>query len=126
MRRIVLRAALCLLCACSLEIAGPSHSYFGTWHLRSINGQPLPYEDGSGLVVVSQQITIKRDHTFSGNDNQTSAGQQVGRSYSGTCSLKSASQLVCRLTDGSEFGFIWEGDSLYTALPSGFSFVLRR
>jgi hypothetical protein len=126
MRRVVLIGLLSALGACSLDSTGPSHSYFGTWHLRTLNGQALPYDDGTGLVIVSQEITIEKNGSFSSDASSTFQGQQVGRSYSGSCALKTATQLICTVTDGSEFGFVWQGDSLFTAVPSGGASVYKR
>jgi hypothetical protein len=91
-----------------------------------VNGQRVPYDDGAGLLIVSEVITIEKSGSFSTQANSTFQGQQVGRSYSGSCSFRPPIQLICTATDGSAFGFVWQGDSLFTAVPSGFASVFSR
>jgi hypothetical protein len=126
MRRIVLFLLSGSLSACALDSTGPASAYAGTWHLRSVNGQALPYDDGAGFVIVSNELTIRPDGSFSHDENATFNGQQIGRSFSGTCALRQPTQLVCTVTDGSELGFVWQGDSLFTASPGGFAGVYKR
>src|SRR5215467_5688098 len=114
---ILLLALLGPLSACSLDNTRPSESYAGTWNLRTINGQTLPYNDGAGTVIFSQEITIQEGGAFSSHDSSTLNGQQIGRSLSGSCAFNAPIQLLCTVTDGSAYGFVFQGDSLYTAVP---------
>jgi hypothetical protein len=125
-RCTVLFALVGSLFACSLDNTRPSDSYVGTWHLRTVNGQPLPYDDGAGSITVSQEITIQKHRSFSGDATSILSGQQVVSSYSGSCAFNAPIQLICTVADGSAFGFVWQGDSLYTAVPSGFLSVYKR
>jgi hypothetical protein len=123
---ILLLALLGPHSACSLDSTRPSDSYVGTWNLRTINGQTLPYSDGAGLVIISQEITIQKGGSFSSNASSTLNGQQIGRSLSGSCAFNAPIQLLCTVTDGSAFGFVFQGDSLYTAVPTAGISVYRR
>ena len=108
------------------DIFGPTNNYQGTWHLRTINGQPLPFYYGSGDVALSATLTIQKDGSFKDEDSSTVNGQPLVQSYQGSCTLKAPTQLICDVTPGYGFGFVWQGDSLYTAVPSGFLSVYKR
>jgi hypothetical protein len=52
------------LAACSVDSTGPNGSVAGTYDLRTINGQSLPYTFSSGLRLTSDQLTLFRDGTY--------------------------------------------------------------
>jgi hypothetical protein len=110
------------------DISGPRDSYVGTWHLRTINGQSLPFDDGSGYVTLSATLTIQKNGSFEDEDSSTVNGQPRVQSYQGSCTLKAPTQLICDVTPGYGFGFVWQGDSLYTAVSTipGFLSVYKR
>jgi len=124
LRAIVVTATV-VVAGCT-DISGPSDSYVGTWHLRTVNGQPLPFDYGGGSVALSQAFTIQKDRSFEEEDSSTVNGQPLVHSYRGSCALKAPTQLICTATDGGGWGFVWRGDSLYTAPPSGFLTVYKR
>ena len=64
MRRLVMLALASTLAACSTDSTGPSGSITGTYTLRTIDGQPLPYTFSSGLRLTSDQITLRTDGTY--------------------------------------------------------------
>ena len=64
MRRLVMLALASTLAACSTDSTGPSGSVTGTYTLRTIDGQPLPYTFSSGLRLTSDQITLMTDGTY--------------------------------------------------------------
>jgi hypothetical protein len=66
MRRLVLfaLASTLALAACSTDSTGPNGSVSGTYTLRTINGQSLPYTFSSGLRLTSDQLTMNRDGTY--------------------------------------------------------------
>jgi hypothetical protein len=64
MRRLVMLALAGTLAACSTDSTGPNGSVTGTYTLRTIDGQPLPYTFSSGLRLTSDQITLRTDGSY--------------------------------------------------------------
>jgi|SRR5689334_16512840 hypothetical protein len=64
MRRLVMLALAGTLAACSTDSTGPNGSVTGTYTLRTIDGQFLPYTFSSGLRLTSDQITLMTDGTY--------------------------------------------------------------
>lgn len=64
MRRLVMLALAGSLAACSTDSTGPNGSVTGTYTLRTIDGQPLPYTFSSGLRLTSDQITLRTDGSY--------------------------------------------------------------
>ena len=64
MRRLVMLALAGTLAACSTDSTGPNGSITGTYTLRTIDGQPLPYTFSSGLRLTSDQITLMTDGSY--------------------------------------------------------------
>ncbi len=66
MRRLVMLAlAGCtMLAACSTDSTGPNGSVAGTYTLRTIDGQPLPYTFSGGLRLMSDELTLMSDGTY--------------------------------------------------------------
>lgn len=124
-RCVLVLALMAALSACH-DSTGPSGTYSGIWHLRTINGQSLPFDFGGGDVELSETITIQNDGSFASDDRYTVSGQPLVQSLQGSCTLKAPTQLVCTAPSGYGYGFVWQGDSLYTAPPAGFAFVYRR
>ena len=59
MRRIALLAAVIALAACNNDATSPSVSLVGTYSLRTINGNPLPFTFSNGAVLVNDQLTVE-------------------------------------------------------------------
>jgi len=80
MRRIALLAAIVALAACSNDATSPSVSLVGTYSLRTINGNPLPFTFSSGSVLVSDRLSLNADNsyvdiaTFSNGSTSTEQG----------------------------------------------------
>ena len=80
MRRIALLAAVVALAACSNDATTPSVSLVGTYSLRTINGNPLPFTFSSGSVLVSDRLSLNVDNsyvdiaTFSNGSTSTEQG----------------------------------------------------
>ena len=80
MRRIALLAAIVALAACSNDATSPSVSLVGTYSLRTINGNPLPFTFSSGSVLVSDRLSLNVDNsyvdiaTFSNGSTSTEQG----------------------------------------------------
>jgi len=65
MRRLVMLAlAGTMLAACSSDSTGPNGSVAGTYTLRTIDGQPLPYTFSGGLRLMSDELTLMSDGTY--------------------------------------------------------------
>lgn len=64
MRRLVMFALAGTLAACSVDSTGPNGSVAGTYDLRTVNGQTLPYTFSNGLRLTSDQLTLFRDGTY--------------------------------------------------------------
>ena len=65
MRRLVMLAlAGTMLAACSSDSTGPNGSVAGTYTLRTIDGQPLPYTFSGGLRLMSDELTLMTDGTY--------------------------------------------------------------
>ena len=65
MRRIALAALAISLAGCStLDSLGPSGSVEGTYSLALLNGSRLPYTFSSGVTLVSDDLTLDRDGSF--------------------------------------------------------------
>ena len=64
MRRLVMLALAGTLAACSTDSTGPNGSVTGTYSLRTIDGQQLPYTFPSGLRLTSDLITLRTDGSY--------------------------------------------------------------
>ena len=65
MRRLVMLAlASTMLASCSSDSTGPNGSVTGTYTLRTIDGQPLPYTFSGGLRLMSDELTLMTDGTY--------------------------------------------------------------
>ena len=65
MRRLVMLAlASTMLASCSADSTGPNGSVAGTYTLRTIDGQPLPYTFSGGLRLTSDELTLRTDGTY--------------------------------------------------------------
>jgi len=64
MRRIALFALAGTLAGCSIDSTGPNGSVEGSYALRTINGQTLPYTFSSGQRLMSDRLVLRRDGTF--------------------------------------------------------------
>jgi hypothetical protein len=64
MRRLVMLALAGTLAACSTDSTGPNGSVAGTYTLRTIDGQQLPYTFSSGLRLTSDQIVLRTDGSY--------------------------------------------------------------
>jgi len=64
MRRLAMFALASTMAACSLDSTGPNGSVTGSYTLRTINGQSLPYTFQSGRRLTSDQLTLYSDGTY--------------------------------------------------------------
>jgi hypothetical protein len=64
MRRLAMFALAGTLAACSMDSTGPNGSVAGTYTLRTINGQSLPYTFSGGLRLTSDDLTLMSNGTY--------------------------------------------------------------
>lgn len=64
MRRLALLLAVVALAACNNDSTSPNGTVVGTYSLRTVNGSQLPYTFSDGSVLVSDQLTINSNGTY--------------------------------------------------------------
>jgi len=64
MRRLALLAAVIALAACNNDSTSPNGQITGTYSLRTVNGNPLPYTFSDGSVLVSDRLSLNNDGTY--------------------------------------------------------------
>jgi len=64
MRRLALLAALIALAACNSDSTSPNGQVTGTYSLRTVNGNPLPFTFSDGSVLVSDRLSLNSDGTY--------------------------------------------------------------
>lgn len=57
-------AAVTLATACANDMTSPGVTVAGTWNLRTLNGSSLPYAVGSGTSIMSSQLMLNSDGTY--------------------------------------------------------------
>ena len=77
MRRLVMLALAGTMAACSADSTGPNGSVTGTYVLRKINGQTLPYTLPSGRQLISDRLTLYSDGTYEDVSQYSNAGSTV-------------------------------------------------
>jgi hypothetical protein len=123
MRRIALFALTAAsLSACSLDSVGPSGSVTGTYTLRRINGSTLPYTFTSGQRLISDDLTLYRDGTFTDvsryDTGETTTDEGFYTNDNGSLNFES-----------SETGLVYQGsvtDDVLTEVVNGFTQVFER
>ena len=73
MRRIALFLAVIALAACN-DATSPNGSAVGTYSLRTINGNNLPYTFSDGTVLVSDQLVLDSDGRYTDDANFSGGG----------------------------------------------------
>jgi hypothetical protein len=123
MRRIALFALTAAsLSACSLDSVGPSGGVTGTYTLRRINGSTLPYTFTSGQRLISDDLTLYRDGTFTDvsryDTGETTTEEGFYTNDNGSLNFES-----------SETGLVYQGsvtDDVLTEVVNGFTQVFER
>lgn len=64
MRRALVLVLALALSACAMDSTSPSGSVDGSYTLRTINGQSLPFTFRTGLTLTSEVLTLYRDGTY--------------------------------------------------------------
>jgi len=80
MRRIALFMAMIALAACN-DATSPNGSAVGTYSLRTINGSNLPYTFSDGSVLVSDQLVLNANGTYTDQANFSNAGSIVENGF---------------------------------------------
>lgn len=80
MRRIALFMAVLALAACN-DATSPNGSAVGTYSLRTINGSNLPYTFSDGSVLVSDQLVLNSNGTYTDQANFSNAGSIVENGF---------------------------------------------
>lgn len=95
MRRIAMLALAVTLSACSaLDSTGPSGDTLeGTFVLRTLNGSRLPYTFSNGLRLISDDLTLYRDGTYTDvsryDSGQSRTEQGYYTNYNGALTFRS-------------------------------------
>jgi hypothetical protein len=121
MRRLAMFALAGTMAACSLDSTGPNGSVAGTYTLRTINGQTLPYTFSSGLRLTSDELTLFRDGTYEDvsryNDGTLDVDEGDYTNYNGA------------ITFYSTTGQVYQGSvtrDVLTTVVNGFTQVFER
>jgi hypothetical protein len=121
MRRLAMLALAGTLAACNLDSTGPNGSVEGTYQLRTINGQQLPYTFSSGLRLVADDLTLFSDGTYEDisrySDGSTDVDEGDYTNYNGAISFYSTS------------GYVYQGSvsrEVLTTVLNGFTQVFER
>jgi hypothetical protein len=121
MRRLVMLALAGTLAACSADSTGPNGSVAGTYSLRRIDGQTLPYTFSSGLRLVSDELTLRSDGTYEDvsryDDGTSFIDEGDYTSYNGAVTLYST------------LGDTYQGsvsNNVLTMIVNGFTQVFQR
>lgn len=118
MRRLALLALAMGMAACANDATSPSTSINGNYNLTTINGTSLPYTFTNGTQLVSEQLVLNTDGTFtdaarySNGQTRTSVGyytslngsisfndQTNGITYQGSLSGTVLTEIVSGFTE---------------------------
>ena len=64
MRKLATLVLAVGMAACANDVTSPSTSVNGNYTLRTVNGTSLPYTFSNGLQLVSEQLTLNTDGSF--------------------------------------------------------------
>jgi hypothetical protein len=83
------------LAACSMDSTGPNGSVDGSYTLRTINGQTLPYTFPSGRRLTSDRLDLYRDGSYEDvsrySDGSTTFDEGEYTNYNGALTFYSTS-----------------------------------
>lgn len=122
MRRLAMLALAGTLAASACtDSTGPNGSVAGTYSLRTINGQTLPYTFSGGLQLTSDQLTLYSDGTYEDVSRYSDGSSYVDdgdySNYNGALTFYS--------TRGGQYQGSISGDVL-TQILNGYTQVFRR
>ena len=123
MRRLAMFALAGTLAACNLDSTGPNGSVAGTYELRRINGQELPYTFSTGRRLIQEDVILYEDETYEGvsrySDGSVYVDEGEYTNYNGALTFYSA-------LDPS---FIYQGSvsrDILTTFYNGYQHVYER
>ena len=64
MRKLILLLGVISLAACNNDSTSPNGNVTGTYTLRTVNGNPLPYTFSDGSVLVSDHLSLNSDGSY--------------------------------------------------------------
>ena len=130
-RTTVLLVACGLLAGCG-DATGPRDPV-GTYTLRSVNGDPLPWRDpastaSQSLTVTAGHIRLNADGTYSEATSWTATNNQATLSdtdrYTGTWTRR-GNNIALTVSSGASYSVAWEGRTL-TQVENGYTIVYRK
>lgn len=81
MRRLALLLAVVALAACNNDSTSPNGTVVGTYSLRTVNGSQLPYTFSDGSVLVSDQLTLNSNGTYTDIASYSNANSNPEQGY---------------------------------------------
>jgi hypothetical protein len=122
MRRIAMLALAMTMAGCSVDSTSPNGSVSGTYDLRRINGDLLPYTFPGGATLFDDQLTLYRDGSYvdeSRYDSGTSVSDEgYYTSYNGSVTFQSTRNNVTYQGSLS--------DDVLTVITNGYTQVFER
>jgi Lipocalin-like domain len=120
MRRIALLIAVIALAACNNDSTSPNGTVIGSYSLRTINGNTLPYTFSNSNVLVSDRLTLNSDGSYFDVASFSNSGQSTEQ---GTWSINNNLITFQDHTDGISYTASLSGNVLTETFPSndGFS-----
>ena len=122
MRKLGMLVLALGLAACANDSTAPSTSVDGTYTLKTVNGTTLPYTFSNGLQLVSEQVVLTTDGSFTDrsqySNGQTSIDSGYWTNLNGAITFQD-------ITAGITYSGSLSGTVL-TALPSGFTETFQK
>jgi hypothetical protein len=119
MRKYVLLAAgLVALAACNNDSTSPNGSVTGTYSLRTVNGNPLPFTFSDGTVLVSDRLSLNGDGTYVDIATFSNAGSSTEQ---GLWSINNNLISFSDQTDNLSYQGSLSGSVLTESFPATFS-----
>ena len=119
MRKFVLLAAgLVALAACNNDSTSPNGNVTGTYSLRTVNGNPLPFTFSDGSVLVSDRLSLNSDGTYVDIATFSNAGSSTEQ---GLWSINNNLISFSDQTDNLSYQGSLSGNVLTESFPASFS-----
>ena len=119
MRKFVLLAAgLVAIAACNNDSTSPNGNITGTYSLRTVNGNPLPFTFSDGSVLVSDRLSLNGDGTYVDIATFSNAGSSTEQ---GLWSINNNLISFSDQTDNISYQGSLSGNVLTESFPATFS-----
>jgi lipocalin-like protein len=109
MRRIAFLLAVIALAACNNDSTSPNGTVIGSYSLRTINGNTLPYTFSNNAVLVSDRLTLNSDGSYFDVASFSNSGQSTEQ---GTWSINNNLITFEDQTDGIRYSASLSGNVL--------------